>query len=77
MTNGWWWVARGLPGQTVFPLGSLSGDSGFFAVGSTNGFDPATGITDAYRALVGDTNTLSRDMDGDGLPDAWEIKVLR
>jgi hypothetical protein len=77
VTNGWWWIARGLPGQLAFNLSltNLSGDMGFFAAGTTNGLD-ASGLTDAYRALVGGVNTLTNDLNQDGLPDWWEIKCF-
>jgi hypothetical protein len=77
VTNGWWWIARGLPGQLAFNLSltNLSGDMGFFAAGTTNGMD-ASGLTDAYRALVGGVNTLTNDLNQDGLPDWWEIKYF-
>ncbi|HWX18506.1 MAG TPA: hypothetical protein VN578_01245 [Candidatus Binatia bacterium] len=71
-TNGWWWIARGAPGQTNFTLTTLSPSAGFFTAAPTNGTD-ANGLTAAYRALVGRPNTLSRDLDQNGLPDAWEI----
>jgi hypothetical protein len=77
VTNGWWWIARGLPGQLVFNISrtNLIGDMGFFAAGTTNGLD-ASGLTDAYRALVGGVNTLTNDLNQDGLPDWWEIKFF-
>jgi hypothetical protein len=76
-TNGWWWIARGLPGQLCFdmPMTNLSGTMGFFAAGTTNGMD-AQGITDACRLLVGANNVLTNDLDQDSLPDWWEIKYF-
>ncbi len=77
VTNGWWWIGRGLPGQLSFMVTNSPGqDTGFFVVGTSNGFDSATGITSAYLALVGGLDTLGRDIDNDGLPDSWEIKYF-
>jgi hypothetical protein len=75
VSNGWWWIARGLPGQLSFPIPgtNLFGGMGFFAAGTTNGLD-AQGITDACRALVGQSRILTNDVDQDCLPDLWEIR---
>jgi hypothetical protein len=71
-SNAWYWVARGLPGQTNFYLVNLPVDGGFFILGTTN-FTDTNGLTAAYRGLIGGTGTLTNDFDNDGLPDYWEI----
>jgi hypothetical protein len=38
-SNGWSWVARGLPGQTNFSLAHVPADRGSFILGTTNGMD--------------------------------------
>lgn len=72
----WFWIARGLPGQTNFTeLGFLPPDTGFFIAGTTNGLDQYS-LTTAYYDLVGDTNTLSNDLNNNGIPDYWEIEFF-
>jgi hypothetical protein len=71
-SNAWYWVARGLPGQTNFYLVNLPVDGGFFILGTTN-FTDTNALTAAYRGLIGGTDTLTNDFDHDGLPDYWEI----
>jgi hypothetical protein len=74
-SNAWYWVARGLPGQTNYYLVNLPVDGGFFILGTTN-FTDTNGLTAAYRGLVGGTDTLTNDFDHDGLSDAWEINFF-
>lgn len=69
----WYWIARGLPGQSNFTEVNLPATTGFFIAANTNGLD-ANGLTTAYRGLVGGTNTLSEDLYGSGMPDAWQIE---
>ena len=71
-TNGWAWVARGLPGQTEFSVTNLPPDGAFYILGTMAGLD-TNGVTTAYRSLVGGDETLARDTDHDSLPDVWEI----
>ena len=71
-SDSWFWIARGLPGQTNFDLVGLPTGGGFFVAGTTNSTD-SNGLTAAYRALVGGVSTLTNDFDQDGLADAWEI----
>jgi hypothetical protein len=73
--NAWYWVARGLPGQTNFYLVNLPVDAGFFILGTTN-FTDTNGLTAAYRGLIGGVGTLTNDFDNDGLSDAWEINFF-
>lgn len=74
-SNLWYWVARGLPGQTNFYLVNLPVDGGFFILGSTN-FTDTNRLTAAYRGLIGGVGTLTNDFDNDGLSDAWEINFF-
>jgi len=74
-SQGWYWVARGLFGQSSFTLTNLQGGAGFFILGTTNGMD-AQGITDACRSLAGETNALSNDLNGNTIPDHWEVTFL-
>jgi hypothetical protein len=65
-TNGFWWVARGLPCQTNFTIRNLPVDAGYFVAGTTNSLDGV--LTIAYSHFVGGLNTLTNDLDGDGCP---------
>ena len=73
--NAWYWVARGLPGQTNFYLVNLPSDGGFFILGTAN-FTDTNGLTAAYLGLIGGADTLTNDFDHDGLSDAWEINYF-
>ncbi len=72
-TNGWYWVARALPGETNIMVPSLPLDAGFFILGTTNGdIDPESGLTAACMALVG-AAALTNDFNNNGIPDIWEV----
>jgi hypothetical protein len=64
-----------MPGQTNFNIVNLPPDAGFFITATTNGTD-ANGLSDAYRHLVGGTNTLANDFNANSIPDAWEISFF-